>query len=302
VRSCRQAPSGLASAAFLAIAVALAACQPLPQPFAPEGPNPLLGLPDGGGVVVGTVTGLHSGIAEEIRAAMRDALLRTNVPATTGPGNKASYRLTAVASAGPLALTGRTTELRVVWHLAAPDGQELASIDRSMAVQAGEVGALSRAVMADLATRVAETIRAAARPGAGTPDAERLAVSVLAVEGASGDGGTSLTRSLARSLRTRGIRVVEEFDPTGLLVFGDVMTSPAREGRQQVTINWMVQWADGRGVGTVSQSNAVPAGMLDRHWGDVAAAVADAAAAGIVDLIDKAEAERARAPIAPAGG
>jgi len=69
---------------------------------------------------------------------------------------------------------------------------------------------------------------------------------------------------------------------------GRVEMSPPREGKQQVKVRWILAGADGRELGQVSQENAVPAGSLDGSWGDVAYAVATAAAPGIADLLAQA--------------
>ena len=60
----------------------------------------------------------------------------------------------------------------------------------------------------------------------------------------------------------------------------------AGEGKEKVTVNWELFDPSGAQVGHVSQENAVPAGSLDGRWGDTAYAVANAAAGGIVALLE----------------
>jgi hypothetical protein len=73
---------------------------------------------------------------------------------------------------------------------------------------------------------------------------------------------------------------------------GTVTMSPADAGKQQhVRIGWALLRGDGREIGQVSQENAVPAGSLDGAWGDVAYAVATAAAPGVLALIERAKAQ-----------
>ena len=67
----------------------------------------------------------------------------------------------------------------------------------------------------------------------------------------------------------------------------------SKAGQQRVEVSWALQRRDGREIGQVSQENAVPAGSLDGAWGDVAYAVATAAAPGVVALIERAKAEAA---------
>ena len=57
------------------------------------------------------------------------------------------------------------------------------------------------------------------------------------------------------------------------------------ERHQSVTVDWTVLAPDGARIGTVSQSNAVPAGSLDGAWGPVARAVAENGAQGIVAML-----------------
>ena len=65
---------------------------------------------------------------------------------------------------------------------------------------------------------------------------------------------------------------------------------PPTAGRQHVKVSWALQRADGSEIGEVSQENAVPAGSLDGPWGDIAFAVANAAAPGVAELIQRAKA------------
>ena len=74
------------------------------------------------------------------------------------------------------------------------------------------------------------------------------------------------------------------------MLSGTVAVSPPQAGKQQVSVRWALLRPDGREVGKIDQQNAVPAGSLDRAWGDIAYAVAEAAAPGVAALIAKAKA------------
>jgi hypothetical protein len=72
---------------------------------------------------------------------------------------------------------------------------------------------------------------------------------------------------------------------------GKVDIGAVNAGHQNVTIVWALKRAaDGKEIGQVSQENAVPAGSLDGAWGDTAYDVAAAAAGGIVELLQRAQA------------
>jgi hypothetical protein len=70
---------------------------------------------------------------------------------------------------------------------------------------------------------------------------------------------------------------------------GTVKLDRPQNGRQRVAITWALLEPDGKQLGIVTQENAVPQGSLDGRWGEVANAVAEAAAPGILALIEKAE-------------
>ncbi len=70
---------------------------------------------------------------------------------------------------------------------------------------------------------------------------------------------------------------------------GNVALEAPRNGHQKVSITWALLQPDGQQLGVVTQENAVPQGSLDGRWGEIANAVARAAAPGILALIEKAE-------------
>ena len=64
----------------------------------------------------------------------------------------------------------------------------------------------------------------------------------------------------------------------------------AGEGAEQsVSVRWEVTSPDGKRLGDVKQANRVPAGALDRGWGEAAFAVAEAAAMGIFDIVKRVQ-------------
>ena len=69
------------------------------------------------------------------------------------------------------------------------------------------------------------------------------------------------------------------------IVQGKVRIVPIGGGQQRVEIQWIVKAANGDERGKVVQLNDIPAGSLDRYWGDVAVVVASEAAGGVNDVI-----------------
>ena len=136
---------------------------------------------------------------------------------------------------------------------------------------------------------------AAATPAPATPAASAsttgsissdgpLAAVVPNVNGAPGDGGTSLASALQRELSGKGITVAGK-SASAYRVEGTVTMGPAKEGKQPIHIEWLVRDPQGKKLGTVSQRNEIPEGSLDGSWGKTAEQAAGAAAQGILKLL-----------------
>lgn len=111
------------------------------------------------------------------------------------------------------------------------------------------------------------------------------AVAVLAVKGSPGTGNDELTRAMRQTLKTAGWPVLSAPRADAIVIRGSVLIDEAEGNSQQVALIWTVHSPDGRKLGKIDQANGVPAGSLDRGWGDNAVVVAEAAATGIFDLI-----------------
>jgi hypothetical protein len=110
-------------------------------------------------------------------------------------------------------------------------------------------------------------------------------VAVLGVSGAPGNGNVELARALRRVLRRAGWPVHARRRADALLVRGRVLIDPPRRGRQRVRIIWTARTPKGVELGTVKQENIVPAGSLDKGFGNAAEAVAEGAAEGLFQLV-----------------
>jgi hypothetical protein len=231
--------------------VFLGACQPLPQPFAEDRPPPgapILTLKDGAGVWVAPLPEAPDA-AEHMAAALRDA----GTPASTNALNRASWRL-----------AGREDGGRIVWDLYNSDGKMIAT--------------------ASGPDRIAALVQEDA-PAEVRPDGPVVAVPL--VKGAPGDGSKALARAMSAALRKAQL-AVDDKAANPWVVAGRVAVAPAAKKQQHVQIVWELHKPDGEKVYEVKQENDVPAGQLDGAWGDIAWAVATAAAQAIVPLIEKA--------------
>ncbi|MGE5266185.1 MAG: hypothetical protein ACM3L9_02355 [Deltaproteobacteria bacterium] len=110
--------------------------------------------------------------------------------------------------------------------------------------------------------------------------------SVPNVTGAPGDGSIALTGAIQRELTRNGIQLSSAAGET-YKVQGKVTVGAVRDGKQPITIDWLVKDPKGKQLGTVSQKNEVPQGSLDGAWGKTADAAAAAAAQGIIKLLPK---------------
>jgi len=282
---------------FIAVAglLLLAACQPLPRPFAHDVPPPnaaILTPPDSAGVVVDPVAGAPEAAAQQLAAAMAKALQDQDVPADTHARNQGSYHLTGTATTrdvgnGNLLVT-------IAWQMREASGMPLSRQDSALTVPAAAWQQGSAAI-APLARQSAPFFAKAVESTAPAPVVDsNPVVAVQSVTGAPGDGAQSLARAMALALRRSNLTLAENpSDKANFLVVATVDVSPPADGKQEVKIAWLLRRPDGGQVGEVKQDNAVPAGSLDGPWGLTAYEAANAAAPGIAALI--AEIKRAAA-------
>lgn len=126
-----------------------------------------------------------------------------------------------------------------------------------------------------------ETVAAEAQP----KRTAITAVAVIAVKGSPGKGDAELTAAMRQTLAKAGWPVLAAPRADALTIAGKVQLEKPQGALQRVALHWTVSSPDGRSLGDIKQANSVPAGSLDRGWGENAMPVAEAAATGIFDLI-----------------
>ncbi len=185
-----------------------------------------------------------------------------NAPATT----------MAVASAKPAAAPVKTA--------AAPAPVKTAALSAPKAAKTqADAPSLASAVDASAAARPVQT--AAASQG------EVVAV-VPAVNGAPGDGKTSLAEAMKRALGRQGIKLASAAAPGTYKIQGHVEMGAVANGQQPITIRWVVIDPSGKQLEkTVVQNNKIGAGALDGAWGEIADQAAGAAASEVTKLLNK---------------
>jgi len=276
----------------LALLLLAAACQPLPHPFAedPTLPDPkALRPPDSAGILVLPVAGAPSPMAEQLADAMAKALRGADVPASTTAQNRGSYRLVANAEEKPLG-AGHSV-VTIAWRLEDSAGAYVGQHDETAETASAMWRGGDAPFAANLANAAAPAIAALVEGDAPLPLVTvNPILAVRGVSGAPGDGGATLSRAIGNALQRANVEVAARPDAKARFVLtGRVEVSPPDAGKQKVKVSWILAQPDGQQIGTVNQENAVPAGSLDGAWGDVAFAVAQAAAPGIATLIEHAK-------------
>ncbi|HEY5364816.1 MAG TPA: hypothetical protein VIJ49_11500, partial [Aestuariivirga sp.] len=112
------------------------------------------------------------------------------------------------------------------------------------------------------------------------------AVAVAGVSGASVQGNRELSAAMGKVLKGAGWPVAAVGKNT-LAVTAQVKLDAPSGPSQVVHITWTVTSPKGRVLGTVAQSNPLPAHSLDGDWGSNADAAAQAAGEGIFKLIEQ---------------
>jgi hypothetical protein len=110
------------------------------------------------------------------------------------------------------------------------------------------------------------------------------AVAVLPVIGV---GGVELTAAMRKVLKDAGWPVLAAARADALNIQGSVTLDAAQNGQQVVHLVWVITSPKGAQLGDIKQNNPVPAGSLDKGWGDSAGFATHAAAVGIFKLIEK---------------
>lgn len=127
---------------------------------------------------------------------------------------------------------------------------------------------------------VPEPEKLASKPG----DTVIKAVAVLPVKGV---GGAELTAAMRKVLMDAGWPVVTAARADALTIQGRASLDPAQNGQQIVHLVWVVASPKGVNLGDIKQNNPVPAGSLDKGWGENAGFATQGAASGIFKLIER---------------
>ncbi len=179
-----------------------------------------------------------------------------------------------------------------VFEVLDPAGKALGSVEgRAASADTWAVGSpdFLRSVAIEAAPRISALLTGI-RIGRDRADPNSLLnrparVAVFEVTGAPGDGNPALTRQVRQRLAAYGLLVQIDKDGADFLIRGQVAVAPTPNRKERVEIDWTVTRPNGDERGKVTQLNEIPAGLLDRYWGDVAVAVATEAAGALNDVV-----------------
>jgi len=271
--------------------LALSACGDLPEPFLGNpGANarrlarplsPMLAVPFPGNAMLSDPAG--RALAENLAGALQGA----DVPALAREPRPNDWRLITSAEQ-----RGRTVV--PIYLVQNPEGVEQGTTEGSPVpteAWAASDNATLNAVAAEAAGKVADLLNSI-RIARDKADPNSLynrvpKVMVADVTGAPGDGNLSLTRQMRAKLAAYGPLIQTSASGADFVVKGKVVVVSIPNRQQRIEIQWYVTMPNGDERGRVIQLNEIPAGSLDRFWGDVAVVVAAEASAGINDVLNR---------------
>jgi hypothetical protein len=267
----------------------LAACQPLPHPFADDRPPAaLLRIRDVAGVSIAPIEGKPPATAEKLGAAVAKALLKHDIPASERTASLDSYQLYGRIAQAPS--PDGAAKMTAEWRLVDAKGKTVGEPTTTADAPKGDWEEGSAAAIDKLAALTADKLAPLLideAPVAAPVAENRVRVAIGAIAGAPGDGSKSLATAVAAVLKRKDLAIAAEGQKADLSVEAEISVAPVKDGKQHVKIVWHVRRADGTEIGTVGQENDVPKGMLDGPWGDVAYSVAIAAGDGLVRLVER---------------
>jgi hypothetical protein len=267
----------------------LATCGDLPEPFLgnPGATARRLAQPMTALLAVppGSDTLLPDAANQELAKQIALALQATEVPALVRAPEKTDWRVITTAQRDGDFVTP-------MFSVQDPQGKEQGTAQGEkipVAAWANADSALLDQVAAEAGPRIGAVLTgiriAHDKADPGSLYNRPAKVLVADVTGAPGDGNVSLTQQMRARLAVLGPVVLTTAAGADFVVQGDVKVVPIPKQQERVEIQWSVRTASGDERGRVVQLNEIPAGTLDKYWGDVAVVVATEASNGVNDVI-----------------
>ena len=279
-------------ACVLGLALVLAGCGDLPQPFLGRPGSTALRLaqppPSRLAIPLPIASLLTDGAAQAWSTALADALVAQELPAGAHPVGRGDWSLVLSAELQNGAVVPTYT---VMDPAGRPQGASQGPPVPARDWAAGQPATLKAAADVEAPKVVALLNGIEARRQSSDPHSLLNRPPVIffkGVTGAPGDGNTSLTRQMTTKLPNLGDVVQDTAKGADFAVAGEVVTAPGAGKTTRVEIQWIVTDAKGQESGRVVQINEVPPHTLDQFWGEVAIVVANEAAGGVHEVITNA--------------
>ena len=265
--SCRAS----AQAIFLSLIVAISACQPVPRPFQPLDKSlysDRSALDRNFSLSLREIEGAGVDLEHRILTSLGTELAKINILASHSS-----------ASSGNLMLYGKLVTAddswgHIYWRILDPSGDVVAMFEQTGFFDGEQINRLAQ----NTASRIQSLLR-------DQPEKPvEVVVYVPPINGAPGDGRTSLTNAVRSSLVALKITVATELSADAVSLLGSVATTKRGDG-QLVEIHWSLISNDGQEIAVVTQSDVVPVGILDSAWGELAEIIADAVSQSLALLI-----------------
>lgn len=265
---------GAALALLLAV---LAACQPLPRPFAPTdrgGPTPAVPGEDAWSVALRPVSGMAPGPAADFAASVVAALGRRGVPAALSGGPPRGPLIYGAAETRPL--EDERLGIVIAWTALGREGRGLGLHRVAAEAPRRDWESAAAPLLERLAARSANGIVALLRPAAPAPRRAEPAIRVDPVAAPAGLDGEILRRATVDAMRAARIGASPSDKPDRRLA-ATVSLGPAWHGQRRLRVEWRLEDAAGRRIGAMVQENDVAAGTLAVDWPVLARLIARAA-------------------------
>ncbi|MDC0033212.1 hypothetical protein OAJ57_01450 [Alphaproteobacteria bacterium] len=278
-----MATAGLITALYFVVA----ACQPVPKPFAhPEKTvNPIVTpSSDFGGVTILPILGLSRDRARSLSTAMAISLLSHGIIAGPDRSNHKSKFLQGTTTLEPAG--GDRTKITVIWDLFDTSGKLLgwrkAVRYSSQSDWEKDEPKTFQRLAGDAAAGLAKLIAGPSGKAAPNP---RITLHVWPMEGEPTEDNGPLRRAMKIALKKRNFRIADALENAGLVIAGAIELGPENINPTTIQITWSVLDTTGRELGTLTQRNAIPSQELRNLWKALATVIAENAAGGISDLV-----------------
>jgi hypothetical protein len=256
----------------------------MPRPFAERhvGDPRFVVTPGQAGIIVQPIVGFQPETAAEVSDAVVRALQALNYPASTRPGNAASYVMAGrIAGQAPNGQALLTVELR------GADGRVIAH--HPAGLDPAEVQARPHTVdwnplAQDIAAAVDALIQESAQM---TVAQQRPPVVINQIAGLNPQGARDVSRALRWSFARMRQRVVDQPRPDAVLIDGAITMSRPYANTVNFEIVWTLRRADGQALGQARQANDVDVQLLQNDWPQVAIGIAEGASEGISQVLDQ---------------